>query len=1400
MKTKLLVALGLLFAVTLSFAQNSGVKIKVKWPSNSYENKIEVYNTTNDLLLTICDDSQCYSATQTGPLQAYGGRYDLGCVTNGNNYYIKLYDIADNGWSGGSFVSVEVAGIEILNNNGSSASASGDTLYFNVSGGDAVCNALTDTDGDGIADYLDYDDDADGITDAIENLGKNRFECTLPALDFINGTYDASASSGSAGTVGSIYRFGNAIQGYDVLMEITELNNTTIANIDNDLVDNPTYLQTELTFSGVGTPGATFKFTIVDAGTTSPSTQIFRVNGITWDCDGSGSLKESVVYQNPAAYGVENPSNLEILDLGSNNIQISASGLQEGPGFSNLKVLRAYYQFIGNSFTMRMQALKTSTGTSTRQFGMSFTQCEFLDFNANSLIIVTGEDDDGDGRYNHLDIDSDADGIPDNVEAQPTIGYLVPTGTISTNGIDINYGTGLLVVDTDGDKIPDFLDTDSDNDGYLDIQENGMADTSTAADVDNDGLNNAFETNGVMDVVWDVNEDIEDPTDLSILPDTDSDLTLGGDLDYRDLFDISLPIYASIDFDGVDDYLSRTGFIDGLNDVTVMAWVKTDSGNSTDMVVAGEDTGFKLWLQNGKKPMLTVKTSGNAESILGCSCANINYDEWHHLTGTYTSATGVMALYVDGTLVSSKNVGSSGAAIEVTGNSNGNFEVGRLSSESFNKEYFKGDIDEVRVFNTALNSEQIQQMVYQEIVNNAGYVTGSMVPKHIGDISGCTTIPWNNLLAYYPMTNIQMGTTSDYSSYNNLLYINYITTVQEQTAPMPYTTSNDGDWSTEGTWLHGNVWDIENETTNKDWSIVSIKNNVNTSNNHNTLGLLIDSGATLAINNDKLLNNSWYLKIDGKLDLQGESQLIQSEDSSLEVTSSGTLERDQQGTKDFYTYNYWSSPVGVSNTTSNNNSYTLADVLNDGSVATTPLPITFVSGHNGTPGSPGITPVGIASTWIWKYANKLTDDYASWQHVKNTGTILAGEGYTMKGVDNSATSFTEEQNYVFNGKPHNGDITLTLSAGNDYLIGNPYASAIDADEFILDNISAGAGRATSNIIDGTLYFWDHFAGNTHVLREYQGGYATYTLMGGIKAVSTDTRINASGQVGTKVPQQYIPVSQGFFVTADTGGTITFKNSQRIFKTEASDPSLFLKGTKSKGKSSTAETDLDDRQKIRLMLDSPKGYHRQLLVGVDENATSGIDKGYDAPLIEDNVEDLFWIFSNKNFVIQAVDNFDRTQVLPLGIKINQEGLATIKIDALENIPNSTKIYLHDKELDVYQDLKKKDYDVHLAVGEYLNRFEIRFSKSSQTLSTNETNKKSIEVYFSNEEDQVIVHNPSAQLIESVEMINILGQSLFKFKISSNDDYLKYKASQIKAGTYVLKIETEYGKLSKKVLIK
>ena len=119
--------------------------------------------------------------------------------------------------------------------------------------------------------------------------------------------------------------------------------------------------------------------------------------------------------------------------------------------------------------------------------------------------------------------------------------------------------------------------------------------------------------------------------------------------------------------------------------------------------------------------------------------------------------------------------------------------------------------------------------------------------------------------------------------------------------------------------------------------------------------------------------------------------------------------------------------------------------------------------------------------------------------------------------------------------------------------------------------------------------------------------------------------------------------------------------------------------------------LDNREKIKLIFDTPYGYHRQLLAGVDSLATNGLDIGYDAKLIEANKEDLYWVVDSEKLIIQAVNNFGNNQKLALGAKIYQQGIATFRIDTLENISNNlvniqsfviiTKIWLNYLNYDV-----------------------------------------------------------------------------------------------------------------------
>lgn len=101
-------------------------------------------------------------------------------------------------------------------------------------------------------------------------------------------------------------------------------------------------------------------------------------------------------------------------------------------------------------------------------------------------------DTDGDGLPDFLDLDSDGDGIPDVVEAQPSTTYVAPTGDIADTGVDKAFGAGLRPVDTDNDGTPDYLDSNSDNDNYLDTVEAKVS--LTGADKDKDGLDGGVDS------------------------------------------------------------------------------------------------------------------------------------------------------------------------------------------------------------------------------------------------------------------------------------------------------------------------------------------------------------------------------------------------------------------------------------------------------------------------------------------------------------------------------------------------------------------------------------------------------------------------------------------------------------------------------------------------------------------------------------------------------------------------------------------------------------------------------------------------------------------------------------------------------------------------------------------
>ncbi|NNC49744.1 MAG: T9SS type A sorting domain-containing protein, partial [Flaviramulus sp.] len=659
--------------------------------------------------------------------------------------------------------------------------------------------------------------------------------------------------------------------------------------------------------------------------------------------------------------------------------------------------------------------------------------------------------------------------------------------------------------------------------------------------------------------------------------------------------------------------------------------------------------------------------------------------------------------------------------------------------------------------------------------------------------------------------------------------------------PLPYISAANGDWDTPATWVNSTDQIIPNSlsldgVTTINWNIVETAHDIISGDRDISLLGLIQTNGILTIadpietqdetNSGQGLTISHYLELDGTIDLVGESQLVQLEGSIIDADSGGFIERDQQGTANGYNFNYWSSSVGPiggnistrgTGASATNANHSISDVLNDGTISGLYQSLLYNSNPDG---SGGIPPPGFARTistyWLYKFYGAADNAYA-WAKIDENSSLAAGEGFTMKGTAGSVPISTL-QNYVFKGLPNNGDITLALdnSSGEvERLIGNPYPSAIDAEEFILDNLSIadGGNNTSGTIFNGALYFWDHFGEeNTHQSSNYVGGYATRNLTGGAVAISNDSRINNNLSTGSKVPGQYIAVNQGFFVstildgfnndngtpilTVD-GGDIVFKNSQRVFSVEDGATSVFLKSTNKKDKSNVSNSDSTPRIKLKYI--SPKGFHRQIVLGANKKASPNFDLGYDAFMADVGEEDMYWYFNNNKFVIQGVDRFDETQEFNLGLVVNQAGIIQIKLDELENIDENKKVYIKDDLTGEIININTEPYEVNLESGVYNNRFSLVFKqevgKDDNVVITEEEN--SIFIGYDSKSSKLNIVNTDSIKIKGMVLYDAIGNEIKTLKLNTKSN-LSVPVSAI-TGLYIVKLNTEKGIVAKKIII-
>lgn len=369
------------------------------------------------------------------------------------------------------------------------------------------------------------------------------------------------------------------------------------------------------------------------------------------------------------------------------------------------------------------------------------------------------------------------------------------------------------------------------------------------------------------------------------------------------------------------------------------------------------------------------------------------------------------------------------------------------------------------------------------------------------------------------------------------------------------------------------------------------------------------------------------------------------------------------------------------------------------------------------------------ATRFYEYLYTGTTTPTAYQSVTPTNNFTSGKGYMIRVANNWSSVTPTVYNGQFTGVPNNGIIQTPVGIGYN-LLGNPYPSPIDANMVLLRNPKIDA-----------LYYWTH---NVPQDGSYvaQTNYASYTILGGTAAIA-----------GGTTPNDYIQTGQGFFVQAREAVDFQLSNEYRV---DASTSTQFFRNK---------DSNKQFVEKHRLWIGlkgADETLYNQILLGYMQGASNDVDSNIDGRVLNSNKTILFNIINDEAYVIQGrALPFKEEDVVPIGFKSLESGTFEIALDNLDGLFVGQDIFLHDKTIGAYHNLKEEKYTFISEAGEFKNRFEIVFKKPS---ITNEANENTVLVFKSSSD---LILKSSSSKIKSVVVFDIQGKKLYEKKINNNE---------------------------------
>lgn len=426
-----------------------------------------------------------------------------------------------------------------------------------------------------------------------------------------------------------------------------------------------------------------------------------------------------------------------------------------------------------------------------------------------------------------------------------------------------------------------------------------------------------------------------------------------------------------------------------------------------------------------------------------------------------------------------------------------------------------------------------------------------------------------------------------------------------------------------------------------------------------------------------------------------------------------------------------------------------------------------------------------ADRYFWNPLNSNSNGtVGNWNVPSTASAMQKARGYIVKVPNSFPTTGPSPLLSLFEGKPNNGSVTFDIARAaivnseDDRwnLTGNPYPSAIDAEQFL---------TANNTKINGAVWVWTHGQSPTNTVNPYYQNFV-------YNYYASDYVIY--NKLGSSDPNTFagkIAAGQGFMVnmltTATTPNTISFSNAMRT------DASLvpYNNADFYKTSNSNANTTVDEKHRIWIdILNTTDGQKDRILLGYATNATLGKDHFYDCFYSPNSTEvGIYTLINADPFSIQGRPlPFTDADLVPLGVSIVNAGnhkIALSKVDGL--FETGQDIYLEDNLLHIIHDLKASPYSFTSAIGTFNDRFVIRYTNA--TLSNHEFDVSNNTVLVAVKNNQIII-KAVVDAISSIDVYDVLGREITKLNGINQKEITLSNVSD-KNQALILKITLENG---------